>query len=86
MIINSTAGFKRKVKKLIKRYPPLRNKLKVQFKQLQLDPTHPGLRFHKLKGERSEQYAMWIYGDLRALAIKDEDNYIFFDILTHDEY
>lgn len=47
-----------------------------QFKRFKESPHHIGLRLHKLKGERSKQYAIWIEGDLRALAIKEDDVYI----------
>jgi len=47
---------------------------------------HPSLKLHKLKGQRSVQFSIWIKGDLRALYIKDKQDIIFVDILNHDEY
>lgn len=81
-----TADFEKKVAKLIRKYPQLKEQFKKQFSLFNRDQSHPGLRLHKLKGKRSEQYAIWILGDLRALAIKNHDEYIFFDLVTHDKY
>lgn len=81
-----TASFKKKAQKLTQSNFELRQRLKKQFNLFQQNPYHLGLRLHKLKGKRSEQYAIWILGDLRALAIKDGETYTFFDLVTHDEY
>ncbi|HYD34789.1 MAG TPA: hypothetical protein VD999_01855 [Vitreimonas sp.] len=86
MIIHFTQDFQKKVVKLVLHNDQLRKKLKKQFQLFQQNPYHLGLRLHKLKGQRSEQYAIWIDGDLRALAIKDGEVYIFFDLVTHDQY
>ena len=29
---------------------------------------------------------MWIEDDLRAIAVKDKNIYIFFELTTHDQY
>lgn len=89
MNIEFTEIFERKASQLIKRNPQLRTVFKKQFNLFSVNPLYPSLRLHKLKGKRSQQYALWITGDLRALAIKSkskENTYIFFDIVTHDEY
>lgn len=86
MIIHFTQGFQKKAAKLTAHSEHLRKKLKKQFQLFHQNPNHIGLRLHKLQGQRSEQYAIWIEGDLRALAIKDGEEYIFFDLVTHDQY
>lgn len=89
MRIEFTNSFKKKVRKLSKKNPDLKTAL---IKQLQLfidNPIHPSLRLYKLQGSRSEQLAIWIKGDLRALSIKSKtikDTFVFFDLITHDEY
>ena len=86
MTIYFTAAFKKKADKLSKKQEKLPTQLKKQFKLFQQNPTHLDLRLHKLRGKRTEQYAIWVLDDLRALAIKEGDTYIFFDLVTHDEY
>lgn len=89
MNIEFTDSFKKKTQQLGRKNPQFKTVLKKQLSLFKLNPFHPSLRLHKLKGSRSEQYAMWIKGDLRALSIKSrthKDTYIFFDLVTHDEY
>lgn len=84
--IRFTKSFKRKAGKLCRKDIKLRQALKKQFNYFEKTQVHPSLKLHKLKGKRSIQYAVWILGDLRALCIKDNDLYIFFDLVTHDQY
>lgn len=89
MKIIFTPSFKRKVQQLYKKNPQLISVFKKKLHLFVQDPLHPSLRLHKLKGVRSEQFAISLTGDLRALSIRSEkeDNlYIFFNIITHDEY
>lgn len=89
MNIELTDSFKKKIKKLTQKDPGLKTALIKQLQLFKNNPHHPSLRLHKLKGTRSEQVAIWIKGDLRALGIKSrtiKDTYVFFDLITHDEY
>lgn len=86
MNFSLTESFQKKAKKLCQKDPQLRQALVKQFSLFQENHTHPSLKLHKLTGKRSEQYAIWIIGDLRALGIKHHEEYIFFDLVTHDEY
>ena len=81
-----TTSFKKKSLKFKNKKPLLNKIFKKQFKRFKENPYHVGLHLHKLKGERSGQYALWIEGDLRALAVKEGDVYIFFDLVKHAEY
>ena len=81
-----TEVFKKKVAKLINKNPLLDKTFRKQFKRFKENPYHMGLRLHRLKGERSSQCAIRIEGDLRALAMKEGDIYIFFDLVKHDQY
>lgn len=81
-----TDSFEKKSHKLCLKDSRLRSALAKQFKIFSQDPRHPSLRLHKLQGDRSIQFAIWIQKDLRALAIKIQNKYIFFDLVTHDEY
>jgi mRNA-degrading endonuclease YafQ of YafQ-DinJ toxin-antitoxin module len=89
MNIEFTDSFKRKAQKLSKRDPSLVLALKKQFNLFISNPYHPSIRLHKLQGKRSEQYAIYIKEDLRALSIKSRQmnsTYIFFDLVSHNEY
>ena len=89
MNVEFTDEFKKKTQQLIRKNPQLKSSFKKQFILFKINPFHPSLRLHKLKGSRSEQYVIWIKGDLRALSIKpktDTETYIFFDLVTHGEY
>jgi mRNA-degrading endonuclease YafQ of YafQ-DinJ toxin-antitoxin module len=86
MKVKFTQGFQDQVSKLSKKDPDLADCLSKQFQFFANNPLHPSLKFHKLKGKRSEQYAIWIKADLRALAVKQQGAYIFFEIVTHDQY
>ena len=89
MDIELTDLFKKKSQKLIQKDPTLSSILKKQFNLFKSNPLYPSLHLHKLQGKRSEQYAIKIKSDLRALSIKSKDSkdtYIFFDLVTHDEY
>ena len=86
MRIKLTTSFEKKAKKYIKKNPQLDKAIRKQLKILVIDDKHPSLRLHKLEGKRSNQYAIWIKGDLRAIAVKKGDNYIFHNLITHDEY
>ncbi|MEX0896222.1 MAG: hypothetical protein WDZ94_04835 [Patescibacteria group bacterium] len=81
-----TESFKKKISKFKNKNPLLDKTFRKQFKRFKENPYHVGLRLHRLKGERSSQYAIRIEGDLRALAIKENDIYIFFDLVKHDGY
>jgi mRNA-degrading endonuclease YafQ of YafQ-DinJ toxin-antitoxin module len=81
-----TANFIKKARKLAQKNSKLEQDLAKQSKLFSQNPLHPSLKLHKLVGDRSEQYAIWIKGDLRALCIKHENIFLFFDLVTHDEY
>ncbi|MBT4124486.1 MAG: hypothetical protein HN981_04235 [Candidatus Pacebacteria bacterium] len=86
MNFSLTKTFQKKAQKFCKKDPKLRLELAKQFSLFQQNHKHPSLKIHKLQGKRSRQYAIWITGDLRALGIKDGSEYVFFDLVTHDQY
>ena len=84
MNIELTDLFKKKAQKLTKKDPSLNSALKKQFNLFRSSPFYPPLHLHKLQGKRSEQYAIKIKSDLRALSIKSrhkKDTFIFFDLV-----
>ncbi len=86
MNLYPTPKFRRQLKKQIKKKPSLQDKIKRQLQTLLTNPTHPSLRLHKLKGRRIDQYSIWIEEDLRITFIKQGNDYILTDLISHDQY
>lgn len=86
MNIYFSSRFIKKSKQLIKKDKNLKDSLDKQLSLFKTGPNHPSLKFHKLKGKRSKQLAIWIKEDLRALCIKDVNDFVFIDLIKHDEY
>ena len=59
-------------------------KIKKQFEIFKLNPRHPSLRLHKLKGDLKNTWSLSITMDFRLLFIEDSEFY-FFDMGTHDQ-
>jgi len=71
----------------IKRHPELIERYKKVLRLLQLDPFHPTLKLHKLKGKFQDKYAVSInytYRIVTAFVITDNE-IILIDIGYHDE-
>lgn len=84
--ISSTSYFDKRLAKRIKGKPQLKKKVSEALKKLQANERHSSLKLHKLKGERAEEYAFWIEGDLRIVFLIIKNGFLLVDILTHDEY
>ena len=86
MNIRTTAYFDKNISKKIKKNPQLRTKVKKQVELLKENLRHPSLRLHKLSGKRAQEYSFWIEGNLRITFIIINNEILFTDIITHDEY
>lgn len=86
MKILYTSHFLRRLKKRIKNNPVLKEKISKQVGLFQQNPFHPSLKLHKLQGERIDQFSLWIEGNLRITFVRDNEDVIFTDIISHDEY
>jgi len=86
MNIRTTAYFDKNLSKKIKKNPQLRTKVKKQVELLKENLRHPSLRLHKLSGKRAQEYSFWIEGNLRITFIIINNEILFTDIITHDEY
>ncbi len=80
-------NFVKKTQKLIKKNPPLKNKIYKTFELLENNPFYPSLRLHKLKGNLKEYYSISIDMGYRIIIdfIIKEDQIILLDIGPHDE-
>ena len=55
-----TKSYIRRAARFIKRHPELIGQYEKTLKMLELDPFHPSLRLHKLKGRLSELHSVSI--------------------------
>ena len=86
MNIYPTPKFLRHLKQKVKKKPSLESTIKTKLSLLLEYPKHPSLRHHKLKGKRIGQYSISIEKDLRITFLKQKNNYILTDLITHDQY
>jgi hypothetical protein len=63
----------------------VQERARAAFRQFQQDPTHPSLRFKQVHAARPIFSARVGLG-YRALAIRDDQVYIWFWIGTHGDY
>ena len=83
MSIQYTLKFKRQYKKLPKKFQA---QFDDRLKLFIVNPTHPQLRVHPLKGKFSGYWSMNVNGDLRALYLKRGEEIIIFALIgTHSE-
>lgn len=86
MNIRTTVYFDKNLSKKIRKNPHLKAKVKKQIELLRENLKHPSLRLHKLTGKRAQEYSFWIEGNLRITFVIINNEILFTDIITHDEY
>jgi len=82
-----TDEYLKKLKRFLKRHPNLFDRYTKTIEILEVNPYHPSLRLHKLKGRLCEFYSISITMEYRILIdfIIKNDEIIPIDIGTHDE-
>ena len=82
-----TNGYFKKLKKFIKKHPDVLVRYEKIIKLLELDPYHPSLRLHQLKGDLKEYQSVSITMKYRVVIdfVIKENEIIPIDIGTHDE-
>jgi len=82
-----TDSYLKRAKKFIKKHPDLVSQYGKTLKLLEINPYHPSLRLHKLRGKLSELYAVSINISYRVTIIFliEDDRIIPVDIGSHDE-
>ena len=85
-IVRTDTYFK-KLKKFIKKHPEVLNRYIKAIELLELNPYHPSLRLHKLKGNLKEYYSISITMQYRVVIdfIIEDNKIILLDIGTHNE-
>jgi addiction module RelE/StbE family toxin len=81
--------FIRNARKIVKKQPFLAQNIQDTLELLQLDPFHPRLISHKLKGELKESYACSVGYDLRIIfkfvEHENKQAILLESVGTHDE-
>jgi len=82
-----TPGYNRRVARFIKRHPGLLPQYEKTLKLLEIDPFHPSLRLHRLKGPLNEIHSVSINISYRiTLELLMADRTIIpLDVGSHDE-
>jgi len=82
-----TDSYVKRAKRFIKKHPELISQYEKTLKLLELNPSHPSLRLHKLQGKLTELYSVSINISYRiSIVFLIEDNQIIpVDIGSHDD-
>ena len=82
-----TVSYNKRAAKFIKKHPDLLSQYQKTLELLEMNPHHPSLRLHKLKGKLSELYSISINISYRISIdfIFEDDIIIPIDVGSHDE-
>lgn len=82
-----TQSYNKRAAKFLKRHPELTGQYEKTLKLLELDPLHPSLRLHQLKGKLKELSAVSINVSYRITLefIMVEKEIILVNVGHHDE-
>ena len=82
-----TESYTKRAAKFIKKHPDLLSQYQKTLELLEMNPHHPSLRLHKLKGKLSELYSVSINISYRISIdfIFEDDKIIPIDFGSHDE-
>lgn len=85
MKIEFHSSFTKNFKKRFGKNNKIKNKFIERSKLFQADSSNPILKDHRLKGEKSDQRAFSVTGDIRAVYKINRDIVYFIDIGTHNQ-
>ncbi len=83
--IKLSAEVYKKLQEIQRSNTKLSNKIQKQLKLFQENPRHPSLRLHKITKDVENTWSISVDMSLRMLYIETEDEYLFFEIGTHNE-
>ncbi|MBU2591840.1 MAG: type II toxin-antitoxin system mRNA interferase toxin, RelE/StbE family [Patescibacteria group bacterium] len=78
-----SSAFKRQLKRLIKKNPPLKNKVNKVLKTLLKGKNSPSLKIHKLSGENN--WSVSVTYEIRIVVHLDAESIFCLRIGTHDQ-
>ena len=82
-----TESYTRRAVRVIRKHPEVRQQYEKTLQLLELNPFHPSLRLHKLKGRLKELHSVSVaraYRITLSFAIIERD-IVLIDIGAHDE-
>ena len=82
-----THSYEKKARKFLKQHPELRNQYTKTLHLMEINPHHPSLRLHQLKGRLSELHSLSINISYRITIefLITEDTIIPINVGSHDE-
>lgn len=82
-----TNTFARTARKFLKKNPDLLPEFERTLKQLEIDPSHPKLRLHPLKGNLAGKHAVSLTYSHRIVLILalSKGEIVLLDVGTHDQ-
>jgi addiction module RelE/StbE family toxin len=82
-----TESYIKKAKKFFRKHPDLLKRYGKTLKLLEINPTHPSLRLHKLEGKHEGLYSTSINMNYRISLefIVKKDSIILINVGSHDE-
>ncbi|VGO20921.1 type II toxin-antitoxin system RelE/ParE family toxin [Pontiella sulfatireligans] len=82
-----TESYNKRARKFLKRHPDVRKQYEKTLSLLELNPHHPSLRLHPLKGKLSELHSVSINISYRLTItfLIAEKSIVPIDVGTHDE-
>ena len=78
-------SYLKKEKIFIKKHPEFVERYKKVLRLLELNPFHPSLRLHNLKGKLKEYWSVYISLSYRIILKIRRDELILLDIGHHEE-
>jgi len=82
-----TESYEKRARKFFKQHPQLIKQYEKTLKLIELNPLHPSLRLHKLKGKQGDIYSVSINISYRIAIdfLIEKDTIIPIDIGSHSE-
>ena len=82
-----TDAYTKRVTKFLKKHPDMFNRYAKAIAILEVDPFHPSLRLHKLKGNLNEYYSVSINMEYRVVIdfLVVDNEIVPIDIGSHDD-
>jgi len=82
-----TPGYNKRAARFLKKHPELAIQYEKTLKLLEIDPFHPSLRLHRLKGVLAGLYSVSINISYRVTLemIMQEKSLLLVDVGSHDE-
>ncbi len=82
-----TDAYKKRLKRFLKQHPDMKSRYAKTMALLEIDPYHPSLRLHKLKGKLKEYASVSVSMEYRLVIdfVIREKEIIPIDIGSHDD-